>query len=89
MGVLAWIIAPSIASRGVNLIPALLGCLTAGLIWQFVLILLLNGFSLRGLWLQPPSTSDGRRGGRLWLWAVPFALGFDALQLIFGLILAR
>lgn len=86
MGVLAWIVAPAIARTGVSLIPALIGCLTAGLVWQFVLILLLNGFSLRGLWLQPPSTSDGRRGGRLWLWALPFVLGFGALQLIpFGL----
>ncbi|HEX6870223.1 MAG TPA: CPBP family intramembrane glutamic endopeptidase [Micromonosporaceae bacterium] len=82
MGVLAWIVAPSIASRGVDLAPVLLGCLTAGLVWQFVLILLLNRFSLRGLWLQSPSTPDGRRGGRLWLWVLPFVLGFGALQLI-------
>jgi CAAX protease family protein len=86
MRVLVWILAPTIASRGVNLIPALIGCLTAGLVWLFVLLLLLNGFSLRGLRLQPPSTSDGPRGGRLWLWVLPFALGFGALQLIlFGL----
>lgn len=82
MGILAWIVAPAIAHTGVNLIPALIGCLTAGLVWQFVLVLLLNGFSLRGLWLQAPSTSDGRRGGLLWLWALPFMLGFGALQLI-------
>ena len=82
MGALAWIVAPAIAGRGVDLVPALIGCLTAGLVWQFVLILLLNGFALRGLWLQRPSTSDGRRGGRLWLWALPFVLGFGVLQLI-------
>lgn len=82
MGVLAWIVAPLIASRGANLVPALIGCLTVGLVWQFVLVLLLNRFSLRGLWLQSPSTSDGRRGGRLWLWVLPFAVGFGALQLI-------
>jgi membrane protease YdiL (CAAX protease family) len=81
MGALAWIVAPAIASGG-NFIPVLIGCLTAGLVWQFVLILLLNGFSLRGLWLQRPSTSDGRRGGRLWLWVLPFALGFAALQFV-------
>jgi membrane protease YdiL (CAAX protease family) len=87
MGALAWIVAPAIASRnGTNLGPVLIGCLTAGLVWQFVLVLLLNGFSLRGLWLRRPSTPDGRRGGRLWLWVVPFALGFGALQLVpFGL----
>jgi membrane protease YdiL (CAAX protease family) len=82
MGALAWIVVPIITSTGVNLIPALIGCLTVGLVWQFVLVLLLNGFSLRRLWLQPPSTSDGRRGGRLWLWVLPFVLGFGALQLI-------
>jgi membrane protease YdiL (CAAX protease family) len=81
MGVLAWIVAPAIAGDG-NLVPVLIGCLTAGLVWQFLLILLLNGFSLRGLWLQRPSTPDGKRGGRLWLWALPFVLGFGALQLI-------
>ena len=82
MGVLAWIVAPAMAGDGGNLVPVLIGCLTAGLIWQFVLILFLNGFSLRGLWLQQPSTSDGRRGGRLWLWVLPFVLGFGALQLV-------
>ena len=82
MGVLAWVVAPIIAGRGVNLVEALIGCLTAGLVWQFVLILLLNGFSLRGLWLQSPSTSDGRRGGRLWWWVLPFVMGFGALQFI-------
>ncbi len=82
MGALAWVVAPAIAGDGRDLAPVLIGCLTAGLVWQFVLILLLNGFSLRGLWLQRPSTSDGRRGGRLWLWVVPFVLGFGALQLV-------
>ena len=82
MGTLAWVVAPAIARTGVDLIPALIGCLTAGLVWQFVLILLLNRFSLRGLWLQAPSTPDGRRGGRLWLWALPFVLGFGALQFV-------
>jgi membrane protease YdiL (CAAX protease family) len=82
MGALAWIVAPAIAGPGGNLVPALVGCLTAGLVWQFLLVLMLNGFSLRRLWLRRPSTPDGRRGGRLWLWAVPFALAFGALQLL-------
>src|SRR5262249_7435099 len=67
MGVLAWIVAPAIAGDGPDFVPVLVACLTAGLVWQFVLVLILNGFSLRNLWLQRPSTSDGRRGGRLWL----------------------
>jgi len=81
MGVLAWVVAPAIAGDG-QLAPALIGCLTVGLVWQFVLVLLLNRFSLRRLWLQRPSTPDGRRGGRLWLWAVPFVIGFGLLQLV-------
>jgi membrane protease YdiL (CAAX protease family) len=86
MGVLAWVVAPTIAGSGGDLTTALIACLTAGLVWQFVLILLLNRFSLRRLWLQSPSTPDGRRGGRLWWWVLPFVLGFGALQLIpFGL----
>jgi uncharacterized protein len=82
MGILAWVVAPAIAGDGGNLAPALIGCLTVGLAWQFVLVLLLNGFSLRNLWLQRPSTPDGRRGGRLWLWVVPFVIGFGVLQLV-------
>jgi membrane protease YdiL (CAAX protease family) len=82
MGVLAWVVAPAIAGDGADLGPVLIGCLTAGLAWQFVLVLLLNGFSARTLWLQRPSTPDGRRGGRLWLWVVPFVVGFGALQLV-------
>lgn len=83
MGALAWIVAPAIAGGDrADLVPALVWCLTAGLVWQFVLILLLNRFSLRGLWLQRPSTSDGRRGGRVWLWVVPFVLGFGLLQFV-------
>lgn len=82
MGVLAWVVAPAVAGDGRQFAPVLIGCLTAGLVWQFVLTLLLNGFSLRGLWLQRPSTPDGRRGGRLWLWILPFVLGFGLLQLV-------
>jgi membrane protease YdiL (CAAX protease family) len=82
MGALAWIVAPAIAGDSENFIPVLIIALTAGLIWQFLLVLLLNRFSLRGLWLRRPSTSDGRRGGRLWLWVLPFVLGFGALQLV-------
>ena len=86
MAALAWIVAPAIAGPDRALAPVLVACLTAGLAWQFLLVLILNRFSLRGLWLRRPSTPDGqsgvRRGGRLWLWAVPFTVGFAALQLV-------
>ena len=82
MGLLAWVVAPAIAGDGPDLALALIGCLTVGLAWQFLLILILNKFSLRNLWLQRPSTPDGRRGGRLWLWVVPFVIGFGLLQFV-------
>jgi membrane protease YdiL (CAAX protease family) len=82
MGALAWIVAPAIAGDGDAFATTLIACLTAGLVWQFVLILILNKFSLRGLWLRRPSTEDGRRGGLLWLWALPFVLAFGALQVL-------
>jgi len=69
--------------------------ITAGLVWQSVLVLLLVAREQRSLrwhvlrdalWLRPPTDAAGRRGGRLWWWVVPFILGFGALSLVpFGL----
>src|ERR687898_2069473 len=71
---------------------ALLALLTVGLIWQFVLVLMLvyrERSSLRwpvlkdALWLQSPrSPKTGRVGGRLWLVVIPFVLLFAAEGLI-------
>ncbi|MGZ6587674.1 MAG: hypothetical protein ACXVHX_25635 [Solirubrobacteraceae bacterium] len=66
MGVLAWVVAPLLRDQLGGRDPlaeALLICLTAGLIWQFVLTLILVRRELGGLrwsrvrlalWLQPP-----------------------------------
>jgi len=92
MGVLAWVIAPAIAGRGgMPLARALLICLTAGLIWQFVLVAGLVGYeqqSLRwsrirpALWLQSPRSPRTRRiGGRTWLVVIPLIAGFTVHQL--------
>jgi membrane protease YdiL (CAAX protease family) len=92
IGLLAWIVTPAVAGAGAT--PArfavtLIGALTAGLIWQFVLVLALVAREqhslrwtvlLRALWLQAP-TSAGRRHGRLWLWLIPFVLGSAVLDL--------
>jgi membrane protease YdiL (CAAX protease family) len=94
MAILAWIVAPGVADRlsgagDVPMFKALLICLTGGMIWQFVLVLLLVGreqgnvrwSTLReALWLRSPrSPSSGRIGGRLWLIVIPlialFAMG--------------
>lgn len=98
MAVLAWIVAPAVAGPAATdrrFTVILIGALTVGLMWQCVLVIALvyrEQRSLRwpvvrdALWLRPPSDSAGRRGGRLWLWTLPFILGFAVLQLIpFGL----
>ena len=89
MGVLAWIVAPWLSDRlsgDEPLMQALLICLTAGLIWQFVLVAILIRRELGGLewsrvrdalWLRAPrDPKTGRMGGRVWLWVLPFVLLF-------------
>ncbi len=95
MGFLSWVGAPWLADRldGPNpLMKALLLSLTAGLIWQFVLVVALvwrEQRSLRwsrvraALWLNSPrSPRTGRRGGRLWLVAPLLILALGAEELI-------
>jgi CAAX protease family protein len=89
MGVLAWIVAPWLRDQLGGEDPfaeALLICITAGLIWQFVLVLILTRRELAGLqwsrvrealWLRAPrDPKSGRVGGRVWLWVVPFVVLF-------------
>jgi uncharacterized protein len=91
MGVLAWVVAPLVAG-GLDgpapLIRTLLVLLTVGLIWQFVLVMLLvyrERGSLRwsvlkdALWLHSPrSPKTGRVGGGLWLVVIPFVVLYAA-----------
>ena len=80
MGVLSWIIAPSLADRlsgtgDVPMLKALVLLITAGLVWQFALVLGLVWFEQRSLrwstlrealWLRSPrSPRSGRVGGKL------------------------
>ena len=91
MGVLAWIVAPAIddhfsGEANVPLVKALLLLLTAGLIWQFVLVVIVlwrEQGTLRwpvvreALWLRSPrDPNSGRRGGRVWLVLVPLVVLF-------------
>jgi membrane protease YdiL (CAAX protease family) len=92
MGVLAWVVAPAIGgppSVTRPFVVALLGALTAGLAWQFVLVLGLVWWEQRSLrpstlraalWLGAPSDATGRRGGRLWWWAVPVTAAVGVLE---------
>jgi membrane protease YdiL (CAAX protease family) len=84
MGLLGWVVAPALA-RGADQ-PGMvrLAVLTVGLIWQFVLVLILlyrETGSLRWstigprLWLQQPrSPRTGAVDRRLWWWLIPLLL---------------
>jgi membrane protease YdiL (CAAX protease family) len=91
MGALAWIVAPVLddhfsGEANVPLVKALLLLLAAGLIWQFVLVLILvrrEQGTLRwsvvreALWLRSPrDPKSGRRGGRVWLVLIPLFVLF-------------
>ncbi|HKH57701.1 MAG TPA: type II CAAX endopeptidase family protein [Rubrobacter sp.] len=91
MGALAWVVAPLVADwldGPVPLARALIGFLTVGLIWQFLLVMVLvyrERGSLRwevlkdALWLQSPrSPRSGRVGGLIWLVLIPCVLLFAA-----------
>jgi membrane protease YdiL (CAAX protease family) len=95
MGALAWLVAPWIAHGldGPTALPrALIATLTAGLVWQFLLVLILvyrEQRSLRwrvlrdALWLRAPrSPRTGRRGGRAWLILLPLVLALAAEELL-------
>src|SRR5215212_6135207 len=95
MAALAWVVAPWLADRldgPLALTRALLVLLTVGLIWQFVLVVLLihrERGSLRwavlkdALWLHSPRSSrTGRVGGRLWLVLIPCVLLLGAEEFI-------
>jgi len=93
MAVLAWIIAPLLEdqlSGDEPLAQALLICLTLGLIWQFILVLILVRRELGSLewprvrdalWLRSPQDpKTGRVGGRVWWWLVPLVVLLALLQ---------
>jgi membrane protease YdiL (CAAX protease family) len=93
MGALAWIVAPAFAGNGDgSLFRHLLVLLTAGLVWQFVLVVGLVGYEQRSLrwsrlrealWLKRPrNPRTGRVGGRLWLIVIPLILGLALEELV-------
>ena len=98
MGVLAWVVGPLLRDQlggDEPLAQALLICLTAGLVWQFVLVLFLTRRELGtlhwrrvrdALWLRAPQDPrSGRVGGRVWWWVLPFVLLFALEALLPGL----
>jgi hypothetical protein len=95
MAALAWIVAPSLAAsfEGSSALPrAIILSLTAGLVWQFGIVMVLIRWeqgSLRwavvkeALWLRAPhSPRTGRRGGKLWLVVIPLVLAVAATEVL-------
>jgi membrane protease YdiL (CAAX protease family) len=95
MGLLAWVAAPLLADQLTGpgaLVRALIITLTAGLVWQFVLVMTLvrrEQGSLRwpvvrdALWLRSPrAPRTGRRGGKLWLVVLPLTVAVAAEGLL-------
>ena len=95
MAALAWLFAPWLAHAldgPTALSRALILALTAGMIWQFLLVVILvyrEQGSLRwpivkdALWLHAPRRpSTGRRGGRLWLVLIPLVLALAAEEML-------
>jgi CAAX protease family protein len=93
MGVLAWIVAPWLRDQlggDEPLAQSLLILLTLGLIWQFVLVLILVRRELGtlqwsrvrdALWLRSPrDPKTGRVGGRVWWWLLLFLFIFALEQ---------
>jgi membrane protease YdiL (CAAX protease family) len=98
MGVLSWVVAPWLKGRlggAEPLAQALLICLTAGLVWQSVLVLILAWRELgtlrwsrvrEALWLRSPrDPRTGRTGGRVWWWVVPFIVLFALESFLRGI----
>jgi uncharacterized protein len=97
MAALSWLVAPVVAGRlageaNVPLVKALTASMTAGLIWQFVLVAVLvtrEQGTLRwsvvrdALWLRSPrSPRTGGVGGRLWLLLIPLIIAYAAAGLL-------
>jgi membrane protease YdiL (CAAX protease family) len=94
MATLAWIVAPAIAdgNGAESLVRPLIACLTAGLIWQFVLAVALVGYEQRSLrwsrvkealWLRSPrNPKTGRVGGKTWLIVIPIVVGLGVEEML-------
>src|SRR3712207_68802 len=95
MGLLAWVVAPMVADRLSGpgaLARAMILALTAGMVWQFVLVAVLVRWeqgTLRwpvvreALWLRSPrNPRTGRRGGLMWLVVPVLIVGVFAREFV-------
>ena len=98
MVILGWIVFPLVSPSHVTdpLGSAVtrVVLITLGLIWQFVLCLIIVrreegdlawGTIKRRLWLQAPrDPKTGQARGRLWLWVIPALLGVALVEIVFA-----
>ena len=95
--ILAWLVYPALR-QGLGAIEGALLWLKLdilGLVWQFVLVLILTRRELGGLrwsrvrealWLRPPrDPRSGRVGGRVWWWVLLFIVLFALEEFLPGL----
>ena len=99
MGILGWIVAPGLAANKDPFTAGIIRIwmLTAGLIWQFILTMIivyrdqgnLRWSTIRErLWLRTPlDPKTGEQKKRLWLWAIPGSLLFILFSLVLGPVL--
>jgi len=96
MAILGWVVAPALApdftSNPIGAGAIRVGALSVGLIWQFVLAMIivyreegdLHWSTIRRrLWLnRPRDPKTGESRGRLWLWLIPIIILLAALTLL-------
>ena len=103
MGILGWIVAPALApditEDPIGAAVTRIGVFTIGLIWQFVLSMIivrreegdLRWSTIRGrLWLNKPrDPKTGQPRGLLWLWIVPLLILVAVINMFIGSTLER
>lgn len=99
MGILGWVVAPALADDPQNPGIERMAVLTVGLVWQFVLVIILlyqETGTLRlsklyqRLWLNNPrSPKSGKKRSRLWWWIIPIIILTAIYQMEVGGIFSR
>ena len=99
MAILGWIVAPALEPLLNVADPLRTGtartiCLTIGLMWQFVLSLIIvylergnlriSTIKERLLLTKPEDPRTSKKGGKVWLWFIPFFLLLGLIQVLFG-----
>ena len=92
MALLGWVVAPALAANSEQPGLVRLAVMTVGLVWQFVLVIIVLGREgidrnwssiRRSLWLtKPRSPGSGRPRSALWWWLLPLLILTAAYQFL-------